>query len=157
MLALMSVDTARNPPLYMTQIQMILREMATENGSFDYLEFKEQLSRMKLVKGQHGPMEQRMNLLESFLDLDALEKDGAKGEEWDGDSTLYSKEEGALTIIDLSCPFVDEGLACVLFNICLGMFLETPSVGKVVAVDEAHKVRFSLGAIQTLPLLAPES
>jgi len=47
-----------------------------------------------------------------------------------------------LTIVDLSCPFVDSGSACVLFNICIGQFLsatKAEAVGKVIAVDEAHK------------------
>ena len=51
-------------------------------------------------------------------------------------------EPGGLTIVDLSCPFVDENAACALFTICLQLFLEKrEEVGRVVALDEAHKVR----------------
>ena len=47
-----------------------------------------------------------------------------------------------LTIVDLSCPCITAEAACSLFNICLGLFLEQPtSIGRVVALDEAHKVR----------------
>ena len=43
---------------------------------------------------------------------------------------------------DLSCPFVDEKTACDLFEMCLTIFLETRGdVGRIVALDEAHKVR----------------
>lgn len=36
--------------------------------------------------------------------------------------------------------------ACSLFNICLGLFLEQDaSVGRVVALDEAHKVWIPYG------------
>lgn len=42
--------------------------------------------------------------------------------------------------MDLSCPCVTAELACSLFNICLSLFLEQKtSVGRVVAMDEAHK------------------
>ena len=40
-----------------------------------------------------------------------------------------------------TCPFVDANTACVLFNIGMGMYLESSyTTGKVVVVDEAHKV-----------------
>ena len=52
-----------------------------------------------------------------------------------------SFDPGSLTIIDLSCPFVDESAACALFTICLELFLENRGdVGRVIALDEAHKV-----------------
>lgn len=45
-----------------------------------------------------------------------------------------------MTIVDLSCPCVTPETACSLFNICLSLFLEqTSDVGKVIALDEAHK------------------
>ncbi|TGZ82375.1 hypothetical protein EX30DRAFT_305103 [Ascodesmis nigricans] len=129
MLALMAVDTGDKIPLYMSQIQQILRDIAEESRVFDYRDFVEKLDQMNFTKSQRGPLEQRMSLLESFLDLEADEDP----------EPLFSDQEGSMTIIDLSCPFVDESLACVMFDICLGLFLSTPSVGKVVAVDEAHK------------------
>ena len=46
-----------------------------------------------------------------------------------------------MTIVDLSCPCVSPETACSLFNICLSLFLEQSiSCGRVVALDEAHKV-----------------
>lgn len=52
---------------------------------------------------------------------------------------------GTLTIVDLSCPFVDENAACALFSICLELFLEDrSSSGRILALDEAHKVCFDL-------------
>lgn len=50
-------------------------------------------------------------------------------------------QAGQLTIIDLSCPCVTEETACSLFNICLSLFLEhnPEDIGRVVALDEAHK------------------
>ena len=61
-----------------------------------------------------------------------------------GDADAWSFEPGSLTIVDLSCPFVDENTACALFNICLAIFLEyRMEAGRVVALDEAHKVCIS--------------
>lgn len=47
-----------------------------------------------------------------------------------------------VTIIDMSCPFLDEPTACILFDICTGLYLgDTEShAGKVIVLDEAHKV-----------------
>ena len=56
---------------------------------------------------------------------------------------IWSFRPGTLTIVDLSCPFVDESAACALFNMCLSIFLDDrQDVGRIVALDEAHKVRF---------------
>ena len=42
--------------------------------------------------------------------------------------------------MDLSCPCITAGTACSLFKICLDLFLEqNPQIGRVVALDEAHK------------------
>ena len=48
---------------------------------------------------------------------------------------------GRLTIIDLSDPFVDPALAGAIFEICVRLFQRaTVDTGKVLVVDEAHKV-----------------
>ena len=57
------------------------------------------------------------------------------------DKTIWDFKAGELTIVDLSCPFVEEGAACALFNICLPLFLGgRQDIGRLVALDEAHKV-----------------
>lgn len=53
----------------------------------------------------------------------------------------WSFEPGSLTIVDLSCPFVGEDLACVMFNTVMAIFLERRhECGRIIALDEAHKV-----------------
>lgn len=48
---------------------------------------------------------------------------------------------GQLTIIDLSDPFIDPGSACGLFEIITRLFVRAEvGTGKVLIVDEAHKV-----------------
>ena len=62
-----------------------------------------------------------------------------------GKKNIWDFKEGTLTIVDLSCPFVDESAACALFNICIALFLEERGdVGRIVALDEAHKVRTTI-------------
>ena len=50
-------------------------------------------------------------------------------------------KSGQLTIVDLSDPFVDPASACSLFEIVTRMFIRAEvNTGKVLVVDEAHKV-----------------
>ena len=49
--------------------------------------------------------------------------------------------KGHLTIIDLSDPFIDVTSACGLFEIIVRLFVRANvDTGKVLLVDEAHKV-----------------
>ena len=51
---------------------------------------------------------------------------------------------GQLTIVDLSDLFIDSGSACSLFEIVNRLFIRADvGTGKVLLVDEAHKVRIS--------------
>ncbi|KAF8459917.1 hypothetical protein BDZ91DRAFT_740557 [Kalaharituber pfeilii] len=131
MLTLMAIDQSQSQPLYMAQVTKILRDMATDGADeFNYSLFKHHLSNLNLNHDQKMMLSQRLDVLESFLEVND-----------EGAEVPFSGEEGTLTIVDLSCPFVDAGSACVLFNICIGQFLaqSSPGVGKVIAVDEAHK------------------
>ena len=129
MLSLMMVDQSASTPLYIGEVTTILREMASKSPvGFNYMEFKQRLQRCKLSAGQRVPLQQRLDLLESFIGVD--------------DSIpACNFGPGGLTIIDLSCPFVDANMACMLFNIGISMYLESGlTTGKVIALDEAHKV-----------------
>lgn len=49
---------------------------------------------------------------------------------------------GCLTIVDLTDPFIDPGSACGLFEIVTRLFVRAEvRTGKVLVVDEAHKVK----------------
>lgn len=127
--------------------------MAEEGGDFNFGKFKAELESTEWVKGQSGPLKMRLQLLESFLDLSGRPNQPqpplrGSNRKFRGaahakpGNTVWRFEKGSLTIVDLSCPFVDENDACALFNICLGIFLEgRGKEGRVVALDEAHKVR----------------
>lgn len=146
-------------------IRRILREIGTASkgpGGLDYAAFRKNLAQEKLSDQQNSPLKLRLDLLESFMDA-PLERrpvfpDGKAGRKaacnWD-EAALRTRQEqevkmakkwsfqpGSLTIVDLSDPLVDESAACALFNICLDLFLENRGdVGRIVALDEAHKVR----------------
>lgn len=121
-------------PLYMEVIQRILREMAiaSKGQPFDYSLFLAKLqTERNFSGGQAGPMNLRLELLQSFMDYPptSISK-----------KSLLNLEPGTLTIVDLSDPFVDPSTACVLFDICLSLVKEQrPATGLVLAVDEAHK------------------
>ena len=140
MRALMNFDNSDGKaPLYMAVVNKILRNMAIDRQGvvgFDYDRFKEELTVAKLNTAQVDLLNMRLELFESFRHgsaIDLLRKLAGEG---------FSPRPGALTIIDLSCPFVTAGDACMLFSICLSLFLGSRNThGLVIALDEAHKVR----------------
>ena len=112
----------------------------------NYDEFTRHLAAQELTKDQKGPLNLRLALLESFMA--SKQKGSVKN------SKAWAFEPGTLTIVDLSCPFVDESSACSLFAICLAIFLERPmNAGRVVALDEAHKVSLAPKILQRKVLM----
>ncbi|OJD36652.1 p-loop containing nucleoside triphosphate hydrolase [Diplodia corticola] len=148
MLSLMAFNESNGRvPLYMEVINKILREMATsaqQSFQFDYKRFIRLLEQERLTGDQKGPMTLRLQLLESFLDVDGTDDNNNTAD-------MFSPPPGSLTIVDLTDPFIDASSACTLFDICLALFLEdappspspqsppSPSLGRVIALDEAHK------------------
>ncbi|KAL2121843.1 hypothetical protein VTJ04DRAFT_2298 [Mycothermus thermophilus] len=160
MLDLMAVSTGGNLPLYLHVVQRILRDLRIEQqrtGSrFNYTAFKKMLHAENLTEMQLAPLKQRLETLESFMvEAQAKAFDMFKvvpGQQptqqlpkqqppQSNKGTSWTPKNGQLTIVDLSCPCVTPEMACSLFNICLSLFLEqdSSSVGRVVALDEAHK------------------
>ncbi|KAI3530152.1 hypothetical protein CABS02_14600 [Colletotrichum abscissum] len=133
-------------PLYVQVVQRILRDMRLEQqekgSQFDYAQFKKALARENFLQGQQGPLQQRLETLESFI---------VRGKARSNEEICWASKAGQLTIIDLSCPCITAEMACLLFNICLSLFLEQKSdVGRVVALDEAHKYLGQSGESQVL-------
>ncbi|KAK4551673.1 hypothetical protein LTR86_011004 [Recurvomyces mirabilis] len=128
-------DNETSMPLYMSVALRVLRRMAIDaNGEpFDYFKFKKILDDQNFTKDQAGPLNLRLELLESFMNI-------ARRKGKQDDATLFTLDPGTLTIVDLTDPFMDPGTACVLFDICLSLVQERrPICGMVVALDEAHK------------------
>ena len=156
-------------PHWWKVILRILREMAMESrgaSGFDYNVFRRRLDEESFTGQQNIPLKLRLDLLESFMDRPIkagqreaepvftnnkagkqakrhwLEQiDQKRKDERASRARAWNFEPGVLTIVDLSCPFVDDTAACALFNICLELFLESRgNIGRIVALDEAHKV-----------------
>lgn len=102
-----------------------------------YAEFTERIeNEFSFQKDQKGPMNMRLQLLESFMVCGPLAKHLPKSSK-----NIFASTPASLTIVDLTDPFVDPGSACGLFEIALALFMESnKTLGKVVALDEAHKV-----------------
>lgn len=124
----------------------ILRDMAIANQgsqSFDYNRFKAQLEEESLVNGQKLPLKMRLDVLESFFKPGSVQqpKNGKGKRAAFSDHDAWKFPKGTLTIVDLSCSFVGPDDACALFNICISLFLkDRHDAGRIVAMDEAHKV-----------------
>lgn len=139
MRALMNLDEKDGKtPLYMAIVNKILRDLSMESkgaGGLNYDKFQSKIKKAKLNPTQHDHLEQRLELLESFLLRFArpeLKKVAGEG---------FTPKAGSMTIIDLSCDTIGEGDACMLFSIFLTLFLRSRgNHGLIIALDEAHKV-----------------
>lgn len=98
---------------------------------------KLEASRQKFNPAQSAGLEQRLRLLTSFL-----EPEPRSSSSKDKKRNPSRFKGGSLTIIDLSDPFLDASSACGLFEIIIRLFIRSDvGTGKVLVVDEAHKVR----------------
>lgn len=161
MMDLMAVKKGETMPLYMHVVSRILRELRLRQqqtgGSFDYRAFKAMLAAEDLTDSQRVPLAQRLETLESFM---APSQESATHKKKKAAGAAVAKppgndwlpRPGQLTILDLSCPCVTPEGACSLFNICLSLFLEQDArrVGRIVALDEAHKYMNESGEASAL-------
>ena len=116
------------------------------NKGLDYEVFKKRLDSEEFNATQRAMLNMRLQLLESFMFprpwIEWSNKEDAKERFKIAKEGIWTFQPGSLTIVDLSCPFVDESAACAMFNICLAIFLEErEKASRIVALDEAHKVR----------------
>jgi hypothetical protein len=91
MLELMAVNKDDAPiPLYMHMVYRILREMRMVQQStgvgFDYQEFRRQIMDADLTPGQMGPLQQRLDTLESFMVKTTTSRGSMKGKKPSGQS-----------------------------------------------------------------------
>ncbi|KAK3396182.1 hypothetical protein B0T20DRAFT_263632 [Sordaria brevicollis] len=148
MLDLMAVSSASSMPLYLHVLNRVLRDLRIQQqahgGSFDYAAFKRNMFAEDLTEHQLAPLKQRLDTLESFMveqQAKAYNPGQARKSAKVTSGNSWAPHAGMLTIVDLSCPCVTAEMACSLFNICLSLFLEQDpnSIGRVIALDEAHK------------------
>ena len=110
-------------------MKSILRDLGER---YSYQAFRDILEekRKDFNPAQKAGLKQRMALLESFLSKNKL------------NVPKQRFAAGKLSIFDLSDPFIDSGSACGIFEIIIRLFVRAEvGTGKVIVVDEAHKVR----------------
>lgn len=149
-----TTDSGEGIPLYMHSVLRLLREMAVEPDAkpgIDYWSFRTRVEKLDLSLSQKIPLGLRLDLLQEFIEeenktMGKKNRQKKVGNDWE-------PSRGRLTILDLSCHFLDVSTACTLFDIYLGVFLEQKlDIGRVVALDEAHKVYTPLPP--SLPLIS---
>ena len=119
----------------LNHFQAILRDLG-EGYTYDAFMVQLNASKKTFNPAQLAGLEQRLSLLQSFLETAPISKK----------TKTASKRParfnaGVLTIIDLSDPFLDVASACGLFEIIIRLFVRADvGTGKVLLVDEAHKV-----------------
>lgn len=157
MMDLMSVKTGGNTPLYMHVAKRILKQLRyteqhSTGGGFSYAAFRHMLDKEDLTDQQRVPLEQRLENLESFMARAQPSSGKKKYQAIQPRGNDWTPCPSQLTIVDLSCPTMDPEGACQLFNICLSLFLEQDSskVGRVIALDEAHKYMNESGEASAL-------
>lgn len=133
---LMAIDEKETKSLYMHKVHQVLREMGDE---FDYTTFKRIIFEEEFNSMQRSMLNMRLMLLESFLLEKVMEKAGT-----DSESRIVTFREllqpGRLVIVDLTDPLMDASESCAYFDILISIFTSAnSSVGKLLALDEAHK------------------
>ena len=128
-------------------MEKVLREMAFNPKSvqgFDYGNFCRKVEAENLDRAQQKHFEMRRSLLESFMMEGLTQQAGGKSilKHVPADINILDVDPGCLTIVDLTDPMLDVSVACSLFEICMSNYLREPKEhGRVVGLDEAHKVR----------------
>jgi hypothetical protein len=125
---------------YLQTILQILQKMTREQkfkSKIDYIIFKNRILSKSLSSDQLASLSLCLNSLKSFIEVDNNNNNN-NNNDW-----IHHSEN--LTIVDLSCSFVDSDIVCELFDMCLDVFLEQRmNIDRVIVLNEAHKVEFSL-------------
>lgn len=128
-----SSDPESAMPLYMEVILQILRDMSMKHEDFTMRKFEARIAERNFTPAQLAMLNMRLSLLKSFMSQGVPT-------EYRTTENVFDIAAGTLTVIDLSDPFLGADMACVLFDICLGLIKQNaPRDGIVVTLDEAHK------------------
>lgn len=129
-------------------VNQILQDLERENKEGQPLSYQvirkridERIRQRQFSPGQETPLRLRLQLLDGFMESqNGHYRDLIEKEHPTSSFNAFDMKSGSLTIVDLSGEHIDSSSACVLFNICLELYLDSDQTsGKVVALDEAHK------------------
>ena len=133
---IMRIGTADNQ-LYVASFMTLLRGYQRKCLVPDFTQFMEEVKEVCNIKGQSGPLDQRIALLESIIADSEVNKD-IVDESMDLSKALNSDMN--LIIVDLTDPLLSKEEANSLFQVVTEQFRSIPvKGGKLLALDEAHK------------------
>eukprot|EP00979_Chaetoceros_neogracilis_P009112 scaffold2062_cov273-Chaetoceros_neogracile.AAC.27 len=123
--------------LYVASFMTLLRGYQRQAVVPDFKHFINEVREMCSLKGQQGPLEQRIVLLESMVAESEVNAD-IMDESMDLEHALSSGLE--LIFADLTDPLLSKEEANGIFQVVVEQFRSIPvPSGKVLALDEAHK------------------
>lgn len=124
--------------LYMATLLSLLRDYQREAIIPSFSSFVQKLKDTCNLKGQAGPLNQRLALLESIIWESTINQGIAS----QGSDLLSCCQPGTLVIVDLTDPLLASDEANCIFQVLAEQYRTIPSlngVGKLLALDEAHK------------------
>ena len=123
--------------LYVASFMTLLRRYQRQGIVPKFTDFIRQVKDVCDIKGQQGPLEQRIALLE-FVVAESEANADIREESMDLAETLSSDLD--LIITDLTDPLLSKEEVNGLFQVITEQFRTSPTKGgKVLALDEAHK------------------
>ena len=160
---LMTVDAGDNI-LYMHVLKNTLRKYQKDGNQLTSIKGLESdlIRKDVLQKQQLVPLKQRIALLQSLLageeENASIKQDAIKSGSYTEDIRDLFSQKGAVLILDLSNPLMDQSEVCGVFNIFVDMFVHYKvDHGKLLFFDEAHKfLNKSTELAQTIVLSARE-
>ena len=133
---IMRIESGDNQ-LYVASFLDLLRSYQKKAVVPDFADFLKQVRDVCSIGTQKGPLDQRINLLESIV-AESEKNSGLVGESLDLVSS--SKDGYHLIIADMTDPLLSKEEANGLFQVLTEQFRTLPTKGgKVLMLDEAHK------------------
>mmetsp|Transcript_19551 Transcript_19551/g.53828 ORF Transcript_19551/g.53828 Transcript_19551/m.53828 type:complete len:673 (-) Transcript_19551:32-2050(-) len=133
---IMQVNPEANQ-LYVASFMRLLRGHQRSGTMPGFDEFMKEIGDICSLKGQSGPLNQRIALLESVVAESSVNRD-IRAESMDLSSAMQSDTQ--LIIVDLTDPLLSKAEANSLFQVVTEQFRTIPTAGgKMLALDEAHK------------------
>jgi len=129
--------TSEDNQLYVASFMNLLRKYQRQNEVPVFAKFINEVKEICNVRGQSGPLIQRITLLESIIAESAKNRDIMKESL---DLTKAVSMGKKLLIVDLTDPLLSREEANGLFQVVTEHFRSLPvDGGKMLALDEAHK------------------
>ena len=121
--------------LYVAGLLDLLRKYQRNAKVPEFNRFVVEVKEVCNLKGQGGPLDQRLRLLSSII------KESKENSDLEGVDIYEACQPGRLIVADLTDPLLSSSEVNGIFQILVEQFRATPTCvgGKLLVVDEAHK------------------